>query len=313
VTDSELPWELLDRYFAGVATLVEAARVEAWVAAEPGREAEIESLRAVWQLGAERPVNAPAWNTDRTIAALHHGMRAQARRRNVASRRSAVAIAAAVLIAIGLPIARGWLTVRSATTHAGERRTVSLADGTTITLAPVSHVVVRGRDVTLVGEAMFSVRTDTAHPFRVHAGRAVVTDLGTQFDVRAYPEDSATRVVVTEGVVALSPRVRLSAGQLARIDANGVVGPVAMTRAAALIGWTRGHLEFADVPLRDALVELSRWYDLDLRVDDPAEEGRRLTIAFTDAPADDVLHGVASTLGLTYAVSGRTVTFRRPR
>ncbi len=58
------------------------------------------------------------------------------------------------------------------------------------------------RQVSLDGEAYFDVVYEQDRPFIVRAGALVATDLGTQFTVRAYPEDAGARVVVREGRVA---------------------------------------------------------------------------------------------------------------
>jgi hypothetical protein len=54
-----------------------------------------------------------------------------------------------------------------------------------------------------VWEAYFDVVYEQDRPFIVRAGDLVAKDLGTQFTVRAYPEDAGARVVVREGRVAI--------------------------------------------------------------------------------------------------------------
>ena len=55
------------------------------------------------------------------------------------------------------------------------------------------------RTVELEGEAEFDVVHDPMRPFRVQAGRALVVDIGTRFDVRLYATDRSARVAVAEG------------------------------------------------------------------------------------------------------------------
>lgn len=60
-----------------------------------------------------------------------------------------------------------------------------------MTLAPETELRVAsiGRQVYLSGEAVFSVTHDPVRPFRVAATNCTeVQDIGTQFDMRAYPE-----------------------------------------------------------------------------------------------------------------------------
>jgi ferric-dicitrate binding protein FerR (iron transport regulator) len=63
---------------------------------------------------------------------------------------------------------------------------------------------VRGRTLELEGEAVFTVAHESTRPFAVRTSRAVATDLGTCFVVRAYLDDPNTDVVVAEGQVAVT-------------------------------------------------------------------------------------------------------------
>jgi len=95
--------------------------------------------------------------------------------------------------------------MREVTTARGETATLSLADGSTVTLAPGSSLRIptnfgsASREAMLDGEAVFSIRHDEKRSFRVRTRTTVTEDLGTQFVVRDYAEDSGTLVAVAEG------------------------------------------------------------------------------------------------------------------
>jgi transmembrane sensor len=91
-------------------------------------------------------------------------------------------------------------------TGIGERRLITLKDGSTIDLNSRSKVRVsfsdRERDVEfLEGQALFSVARDASRPFIVSVGKTAVRAVGTQFDV--YRRSSGTTVTVVEGRVAV--------------------------------------------------------------------------------------------------------------
>src|SRR6185436_2715184 len=133
---------------------------------------------------------------------------------------------------------------RVATTGVGERLEIRLADSSVVTLGPVSTLryssSATGRSVAVDGLADFNVVHDATRPFRVRAKNAVVTDVGTEFVVRAYAADSGVDVAVTSGVALVSggasDSVELRAGQVAFVAANGrtakVTGASAQTLAA---------------------------------------------------------------------------------
>ena len=138
-----------------------------------------------------------------------------------APRRRRIWVRAAMAAGLALAAGGAWLAASSAdrgmlyATTLGERRVVTLADGSVVTMAPSSRIEVAlapsERDIWLrAGEADFKVAHDKARPFRVHAGTSVVQAVGTQFSVNRLP--SGTVVEVTEGVV------KLSAGHLLSLE-----------------------------------------------------------------------------------------------
>ena len=92
------------------------------------------------------------------------------------------------------------------TTQIGERRSITLVDGSTIDLNSRSEVRIRyskaERDVELIdGQALFEVAKDKTRPFIVRSGDTVMRAVGTQFDV--YRKKNGTIVTVVEGRVAV--------------------------------------------------------------------------------------------------------------
>lgn len=202
----------------------------------------------------------------------------------------------------------------------GERIEFRLPDGTRVLLAPESKLEVPAdfsatdRLVALVGQAYFDVKHDDAKPFRVRAGHAVAHDLGTRFDVRAYPGDSAVRVIVTEGQVSLAANAPgavgpvLGRGEMGQIDAGGTITTRRIDPADA-IAWTRGELVFDDVSLHEAVQDLARWYRLDIQVVGMALREKRLTLALRAESASEAIAAVALLVGARYERRGNTVSF----
>jgi transmembrane sensor len=115
------------------------------------------------------------------------------------------AACALVLMTFGVV---GWQIERfpSYRTDIGERRSITLADGSTIDLNARSQVRIEfsrdQRRVELVsGQALFQVAKDKIRPFIVSSGEATVRAVGTQFDVNR--RLNSTTVTVLEGKVAV--------------------------------------------------------------------------------------------------------------
>ncbi|MBA3345891.1 MAG: FecR domain-containing protein [Gemmatimonadales bacterium] len=212
--------------------------------------------------------------------------------------------------------------MRVVTTPPGQRASFRLPDGTSVMLGVAStlrHPMsfgVGGREVHLEGEAYFEVVHQDGRPFVVRAGDVIAEELGTEFIVRAYPEDRQARVVVREGQVAVraadssvatAGRVLLP-GQSGRLDTDG--RPVVESAdTSAYFAWTEGRLVFDDIPLRDALPQLSRWFDLEFLLADSALGQMSLTATFKNQPTADALDLLAASLGMRQVRGSRTVTF----
>jgi transmembrane sensor len=320
---------LLDRYVAGQCTAAERLRVEAWIGDDPDRTARVASLEAARAAFREA---APAFDSRAAIASLkerinarpmarplfvHTSEAARPRwtRRIVAVGVGVGAVAAAIVVAV---VMRSALTPASAwrvyATSVGERENVTLTDGTQVMLAPASRVRVAPafgvgrREVYLDGEAYFVVTHDAAHPFAVHAGRAVARDIGTRFAVRAYGNEREVGVAVAEGAVGLGPIV-VGRGAFASVDAHGAAAIVPGVDVGRALAWTKGELVFTGVPLRDVLAEVARWYDVDVRLTDPALGNRRVTASFANEPVDDILAALAAGFGARETRTGRVVEF----
>jgi transmembrane sensor len=116
--------------------------------------------------------------------------------------------AAAFAFALALAGALLWQVKRYPTysTDIGERRSLTLADGSTVDLNARSGIRIEfsstERRVELLnGQALFQVAKDNQRPFTVASGEATVRAVGTQFDV--YRKASGTTVTVLEGRVAV--------------------------------------------------------------------------------------------------------------
>ncbi len=239
------------------------------------------------------------------------------------------ALAASVALVTGVALIRELprhaAPARRFDTATGERETVTLSDGTRFMLAPASVVTVDGeygrsaRVVTLDGEASFTVTHDERRPFSVRTPWATVRDVGTRFVVRAYTDDRRTQVAVREGAVSLivpgtdAPTATLRPDGAATIDNQGHVALRTARDDDGLIAWTRGDIVFRDTPLADAVRDLGRSFDLEIRIADPSLTRLPITATFSGQPADVVLDDITAIVGARYERSGRVVVIRPSR
>lgn len=343
---SEMDRKMLERYLAGSASAGENQLVEKWLAEDPERWRQLAGVRetlanAELSDDAVDAAMAEVWARlapDVGVASeleSREGRLSRRVRRKFAipdHRRRKMILgqltAALVLLTIG-----GWLVatlvlrpgagptevMRAATTAPAERATFRLPDGTRVMLSVASTLryppgfTDRQREVSLEGEAYFDVAHQADRPFVVRAGDLVARDLGTQFTVRAYPEDVSARVVVREGRVAIRAAGNggegvVAPGQLGRLTET-LAPIVEQADTSALFAWTEGRLVFDGIPLRQALPELGRWFDLEFHLGESALGDVPLSATLKSRPTSDELDNLAASLGMKRRQQGRIVTF----
>ena len=277
-----------------------------WYLLEQSGQATPDDLAASAQWRARDPEHARAWNrvqqVSQTAGMLPPDLAVPVLRRP--QRRVAVQVLLALMAA---PAA--WLLVRQDIladyrSGVGERREVSLPDGSTVVLNTDSAVDVAygagERRLTLRrGEVLVQTRPDHAgsRPFIVATCHGRIRALGTRFTVRV--DDDGSRVTVLEHAVEITPRApsatirTLVAGQHSRFDANhtGLPTPAPLQADA----WARGMLAVQDMRLDTFAFELSRYRPGLLRVE-PQVAGLRLSGAFQLDDTDAVLDSLARML-----------------
>ncbi|PJJ76051.1 FecR family protein [Thermoflavifilum aggregans] len=99
-----------------------------------------------------------------------------------------------------------WKTISTAP---GVKSMISLPDGSTIWLNAATTLKYPEafsdsmREVYLTGEAYFKIVHRTHQPFVIHTREMDIRDLGTEFNVRAYPDEDFTETVLISGAVAI--------------------------------------------------------------------------------------------------------------
>lgn len=221
----------------------------AWLSENPRHGQAYEDIQRLWNSAGELPV------------LKKHGAALTAKKKT----RRQFGIAA-IGVAAG---ALAWRYVENSpkadyATATGERRSITLADGSAVELAAQTRIalafepVVR-RVMLLEGEAFFNVAASADRPFLVDAAGSLTTALGTAFSVSCYA--SKVRVVVTEHAVRFSAgtrTARIDAGNRATFDGVGISPPEAADSAVDL-AWRNGRLIFTHAPFGEVAATINRW------------------------------------------------------
>ena len=167
------------------------------------------------------------------------------------------------------------------TTQPGETREIALADGSTIGLNGSTTIALDRKAERFArldgGEAIFTIKHDSARPFVVETGDGRLRDLGTIFNVRQ--SENGLEVGVSEGSVQYDPgaqAVTLTAGKQLRVQRGQSKVVVTTIDPASVGGWRQGRLSYHDASLTTIALDLSRSLGTQVTVS-PDLAGRRFS------------------------------------
>lgn len=167
-------------------------------------------------------------------------------------------------------------------TGTAEMRSLSLPDGSRVTLAPHSAIALafsgQERGIHLLsGEAFFDVMPDAGRPFRIQADGLRVTVLGTAFSVRNEPGYQS--VGVEHGLVQVdlpAESRKLSAGRMLLVGPDGRLKED-QREPGAIAAWRQHRLIARDEPLAQVVDGLRRYYSGQILITDAALGQRPVT------------------------------------
>ncbi len=339
----QIDWTAAAKYLAGEGSASERAKFEAWLSENPDRAALVSPLASAFSSSQAPAVDVDAaWSKLRgemekspvvakergRILSLVPGIWSAPRHKSRRAYWALPALAAAGLAAVLLP--RAWKEAfppsasvsefRTVATAAGERKSLTLDDGISVLLGPSTSLDIERaaggkRRMSLNGEAYFTVRHDPRRRLSVRTASALIEDIGTEFNVRSVAGVPRTEVSVVEGIVALRSARGASAPLELRAGSSGIVDADAPPRLSPgserrdALAWTRGELVFRGTRMSEVALELDRWYGLQVSLSDPALGARTLSARFAGESGDTVVRVIAQTLGISYQLHDRRVTF----
>jgi len=328
---------VLDRYLAGEATLAERESVDAWLADDSRRAHVLAVMRGPTATRSLAELDTVVQRIERALdgSQVRRDDDRAARVRNVwlnreggvSGRRFLLPVLGVLLIGIAASVHQ-WSartnnhsrpTVHRYTTSIAQRATVSLADGTRVTLGPQSTLEVplrfgsMTRTIALKGQAYFDVRTTSGTPFIVRSGSVTTRVLGTTFGVRQYPGDRYAEIAVTSGKIIVTTGAHsqitktLDAGAVANAT-DSVVTLVSGDSAKRYTSWVSGQLIFRGTPTSEVLATLTRWYGYQFRLSDSSLNENVLTAVIDAQSSAQALSTIKLLLNVDLTFDGNVIT-----
>lgn len=157
-------------------------------------------------------------------------------------------------------------------TPIGGEYQVELPDGTKVWLNADSYLEFpskfsdKYRKVIASGELYFDVDSHKDWPFIVESQGVELKVLGTEFNLRSYPDEPNIRSTLVEGSVlvsnALHKQIKLTPGRQVLVDRSNNKMLERVANIEEVTAWRNGKFIFDNQRIEDIMYDLARWYDI---------------------------------------------------
>lgn len=187
----------------------------------------------------------------------------------------------------------------------------TLIDGSQVIIQPHSSLTTfknKTREFILNGKGSFTVTHNEKEPFILHHQNVLIKDIGTQFEVKAMPDDNTVEVYVLEGTVQLytpqSKGLILIAGEKGIYYKNENVFAKTSTQQPKII---TGSFSFKDERLEDVIEKINAVYKTTIVLENPTIKNCRITVDFSEKSFEVVIDIIAQTLDLWIKKENNTI------
>lgn len=168
----------------------------------------------------------------------------------------------------------------------GKRSSLTLSDGTRLFLNSGSQVIYpvtfrkKIREIYIRGEAYLEVAHNANCPFIVKTDHLDVKVLGTEFNVKSYPDEASSSVVLVKGsvqAIVKSQEIAMRENELFTLDNSTEEISLEKTNVLEYISWKDGWMYCTNERMESVAQKLSRYYDVKIQFIDPKVQDITLT------------------------------------
>ena len=287
---------LLSRILTGEATSDEKEEFYRRLGEQKEEEELFYQVKSLW-IKTSLPRNTV--NVDSDFETIWGKIKHPVKNTSLTIGRRIIQYAAAILLILSLGGFAGYFISKNSfeypesgtqkfTAMKGSVSIIELADGTKVWLNSGSELTYREDHKTkqrlaeLTGEAYFKVTHREAFPLLVKIDQIIIRDLGTTFNIKAYPEDGFIETSLVEGKADIltdkgADLVALKPGESAIYSTGEKKIELRPITENVLSAWRDGKFVIRNQRLEDIFKELSRWYDVEFRFENQVFRDYRYT------------------------------------
>jgi len=360
-------WNLLAKKLSGEAADEELVELTLFLEANNSWKQKAEILNSLWQQSpySDDPASQKSfdWHLGRMINSgveidtLYRGETVDEKnlRRKFFSKKwswiAAATVIAGALIVLGFKYFSDQPTtvissssISTVTTRAGSRMQLKLPDGSKVFINSSSNLSYdkdfgkKLREVTLEGEAYFDVVKDPEHPFIIHTKVVDVKVLGTEFNVKAYPEDKVTETSLIRGSVELTvknrnnEKIHLKPNEKSVVSNSTVVNEEPATPSKFHIqpkkeilsvqqitfdridssvietSWVQNKLVFQEnETFKEVALKMERWYGVHISFENEQLANTHIYGSFTTETISEALQALKEGFKFNYKINGNEI------
>ncbi|MCU0382559.1 MAG: FecR domain-containing protein [Cyclobacteriaceae bacterium] len=307
---SKLPYdinELIGKYLHAETTLQEAEWLLQWRKEDEANEKYFNQLKTIFERAAQVK-SVRDYNTNAAWQKVAQHIHQKKSRTLFPTQFLRYAAAISVLFISGWLLYQQFFKVERLNVTAQNAIVKdTLPDGTTVVLNKQSALAIeikRGgskKMVKLKGEAKFIVNNEKSDELIVQAGETFIKDIGTVFNVKAYPEQNTVEVTVLDGEVIFYTEeqvgITLKAGMKGLYNKNSKSFAIDKPDTN-VVAYANRNFVFEETSLGEVVLALNAIYEKPIKLDD-AIKNCKVTVSFEGEEIETIAEIIAETLGLT--------------
>lgn len=314
--------ELIDKVLAGKGSADEAKSVSSWLGTDEGQLYLASHMDLMLEETLSDPEEEGGIPTYNMYEEIQNKIRERSRTLSLVNWAAALAVLLALSLFVGerfLHFSPKSFSAENSFVPRGEKMTFLLSDGTKAVVNSDTRFGyprrfgIGKRVVSLEGEAFFDVAKSWFRPFIIRLGDAEVRVYGTQFNVKAYPEEDMITVGLESGKVAFCSgkriNVTLAPGEMLSFNKETRSYSVESVDDISLLSaWKSDTLLFDDSSLGEMVRILSRLFDVEFKVQDERLLQYSFTLTTTSNDLSHILDEIALITPVRFERKGTAIS-----
>lgn len=262
------------------------------------------------------------FDTDAAWSKLKEKIRTQNQAKKAIQLSWRIAASVTLIIAVSFFVYQNFLTPQQKTLLSSTEKVSEnvLPDGTGVVLNKNTSVeyaydpIKKIRKTKLKGEAYFNIAEKEKQDFLLEVDGLLIKDIGTSFNVKAYPDSDTVEVYVETGEVifytALDSGLHLKEKETGFYTKTSGKFSKQNKNNENILAYKTQIFVFDNTQLGDAVELINEVYDVKLKLENKELENCRITVTFKHETIDMIAEVIAETLSLTLEKTDHEITLK---